>query len=308
MEESNHRIAYALYFDGKWKYGKDDPEILDFYGVRTTPEEYTPDMKGKIFCPRCRTPLSRSPQKDAITTNRRTVHYRHLPTFIKVPCLLRTPGKRGSLFKNEEEVRKAIESEDLAIVSSWMDKPPEISTSIDDHGEFDQTAIEDAEGPVSEVPIGRHVGESVMVPSRISSVAALCWRFDQNLNRAYYLPGSQYPLLLTDILYDVDRITERGDEEPERLYFGKIVSYQKLTLRSAITVECEPFGCFKLYTWPALDERKHIGDNSVGRWIVFSAAIYWEGGSVPAYKVNQWGRYSLLPAKYEKYLEPLKKR
>ena len=45
MEESNHRIAYALYMMGKWVYGKDDKDVLERKGIPVTPEEFDLSMK-----------------------------------------------------------------------------------------------------------------------------------------------------------------------------------------------------------------------------------------------------------------------
>lgn len=306
MEGANHRIAFALYFKEKWNYGEDDEEILEKYGIPTTPEEFSINMKGKIYCPKCKTPLSRSPEVNNVTTNNRTAHYRHKPRYKKVPCILKSVSKKGVSYRSEEEAKKAVEDGELVIVSDWMSQPPTMNIDIDDTGEFNQTAIEDSDGPDTDVPIGRHFGDEVKVPSKISSVAALCWNFDRNLHSAFYLPNSRYPMLLSDILCDVNRISK--EKEPvDRLYFGRIIEFQRLNHRDAISVACEPFGTVKIYSWPALDERKRISEDSIGRYIVFAASIYWQGNN-PSYKMNDWGRYSLLPTKYEKNLELFKRR
>ena len=305
MEESNHRIAYALHMERKWVYGKDDKDVLERKGIPVTPEEFDLSMKGKIFCPICTTPLSRSPDMTSVSTNSRTAHFKHKPTYSKVPCRLKTKKKEGLSYKNEEEASKAIEDEALVIVSDWMSQPPSDDDDLDENGEFNQTAIEDEDGPDTEVVIGRHKGREFKLPSKISSVTALCRDFDKNLHRGYHFPDSKFPMLLFDMLFDTGRITENTDKK-KRLFFGKIVGYRRLSKRNIIYIENEEFGEFKIYTWPRFDERKHIDGNSEGRYILFHSSLSWEGG-IPRCFVDNWGQYSLLPQKYEKHLVCYKK-
>ena len=305
MDESNHRIAYALHMKRKWVYGKDDKELLEIKGIPVTPEEFDLSMKGRVFCPICTTPLSRSPDMTSVSTNSITAHFKHKPTYSQVPCRLKTKKKEGLFYKNEEEASKAIEDEALVIVSAWMSQPPSDDDDLGENGEFNLTAIEDEEGPDTEVAIGRHKGDEFELPSKISSVTALCRDFDKNLHKGYHFPGSKFPMLLSDILFDSARITEETDKK-ERLFFGKIVSYRRLSQRNIVYVENDKFGEFKIYTWPRFDERKHIDGKSEGRYILFHSTLSWEG-SIPRCFVDNWGQYSLLPQKYEKYLVSYKK-
>lgn len=306
MEESNHRIAYALHMKNKWVYGRDYKEVLEQKGIPVTPEEFEPSMKGMIFCPVCTTPLSRSPDIASVTTNSRTAHFKHKPTYSKIPCRLKTKKKEGLSYKNEEEASKAVEDETLVVVFDWMTNPPSEDDDLDENGEFNQTAIEDEDGPETEVAIARHRGKEFKLPSKISSVTALCKDFDKNLHRGYHFPDSKYPMLLSDLLFDTDRITVDTDKR-KRLFFGKIVGYRRLSKRNIIYIESKEFGEFKIYTWPAFDERKHIDGKSAGRYLLFHSSLAWEG-SIPRCFVDSWGQYSLLPKKYEKYLMRYKQK
>jgi hypothetical protein len=300
MEESSHRIAYALHMKEKWVYGKYDREKLEKKGVPVTPEEFDISMKGKVFCPVCTTPLSRSPEEDSVTTNRRTAHFKHKPSYSAIPCRLKTKRKEGLLYKNEEVVNKAIEDEELVIVSKWMIEPPTENDDLDENGEFNQTAIEDRDGPETEVAISRHIGKEFKLPSKVSSVTALCWGFNKNLHRGYYFPNSKFPMLLSDMLFDSQRV-KKDMNNFTQLFFGKIVDYRCLDKRNIIYVENEEFGKFKIYSWPNYDERKHISGTSKGRHILFHSTLEWEN-KIPRCFVNNWGQYSLLPIKHEKHL------
>ncbi len=308
MEESSHLIAFAFYMKKKWIYGTDSRDTLEKHGTPVTPEEFNIEMKGKIFCHVCTTPLSRSPEEAAITSNSRTAHFKHKPTFKTVPCRLKSKKKEGLSYKTEEEAVKAIEDESLVIVSSWKHHPPTQDHDLDNIGEYNKSAIEDENGPETEVTIGRHKGKEFKLPSKISSVTALCWSFDKNLHRGYHFPDAKFPRLLSQMLFDVNRITDETSKR-QRLFFGEIIGYKRLSKRNIINIKNESYGEFKIYTWPKNDDRKHIDANLIGRYIVFHSSLAWEGDrDIPRCFVDSWGQYSLLPEKYNKYLLNYKKK
>lgn len=306
MEKSNHRITYAFYMSDNWVYGESDKGLLAQKGISITPEEYEFLMKGKIFCPVCNTPLSRSPNVGAVSTNSRTAHFKHKPSYSKIPCRLKIKKKDGLFYKNEEEALKAIEDEELVIVSNWMSEPFR-SDEIQENGEFSQTAIESLDGPETEVAIGRHNGREFKLPSKIYTVTVVCRNFDENLHRGYCFPNTKFPMLLSEMLFDVDSIKKSTDKNG-RLFFGKIVKYRELDTRNIIQIEIKDFSKFKVYTNPEYDKQKHIDNSSVGRYILFYSTLEWEQNEkVPRCFVYSWGQYSLLPTKYEKYLIRYKK-
>lgn len=313
MAENKHRIAYALQMSG-WIYGEDKKEALIHRDARVTPEEFDIAMKGNIFCPICTTPLARCPEIAAITTNSRTAHFKHKPTYEKVQCILKTKKMGGFNYETEEDAAKAIEDESLVIISDWMDSPPAHDYNMDGNGEFNQTAIEDEDGPLTNVAIGRHRTKEFKLPSRISSVTTLCKDFDKNLHRGYHFPGSQYPMLLSALLFDTERVTTnlildtfKKSHNPSRLFFGKIVKYGSLTNVNVIHLENKIFGYFKIYTKEKFDRRKYIGSGSVGRYILFYSELEWRA-EMPQCRIYSWGRYSLIPKKHEKYLLKYKKQ
>ncbi len=299
MQKNNRRIPYAL-FTKDWEFGQGGNNILT--GHQVTPEEYQLEMKHSLFCPICTTPLSRVPEKGELFSNKRPAHFRHLGKFKRVPCDLRTTKPEGMYYEDEEEASKAIESRDLVIVSAWMSTPPADSLEYtDDEVEFKQTSIEDMEGEKAEVPIARHQGKVFELPTKISSVLALCRNFDLNLYRGYYFPESQYPMRLCDMLFSVKRV-RLSISYNSRLFFGRIVRYTILSYRSVISLECEKSDeIFKVYSFPNYDQRKGIGQNSIGRVLLAHSSLQWEGGT-PRCFIDLWGAYALLPDKYERFL------
>lgn len=304
MQNGTHRIPYALYLR-VWKYGENSREQLVKEGQEVGPSEYRQEMEGYIYCPECATPLSRAPKDTDIFTNSRTAHFRHRPAFKSVKCELRTPRGLGLSYSSEEELRRAVQNSELAIISDWQDSPPEYSPGEDgSDNEYGLTQIVDPDGEPTEVPLGRHTGEKFLLPSKISTVFAICRNFDKNLSRSFFFPDSQYATLLNDKLFDVALLT---DELPtsSHLYFGKIRSVSSLSKRNKIILDSGEGARVKIYTWPKNDERKHINNKSIGRTLLFYGNLYQENDGVFACKLNLSGTYCLLPEKYEHLLPDL---
>ncbi|WP_373989916.1 hypothetical protein [Duganella sp. BuS-21] len=301
MDEKQHRIAFA-YFLENWTFSKDSSDYLRANGEKITPEEYRSDMKGSVFCPECSTPLSRAPEIAEIFTNERTAHFRHKGTYKAIYCSLRVSRAAGLQYHSEEEARRAIQNENLVLIGGWAENPPEIRDDDDADLEFRQTQIVDPDGPMTEMPLGRHIGRTVLLPTKISSVLAICRNFDKNIHRAFYFPDSQYALHLRSILYDVTRLIDSELPERGNLYFGKIVGFSRLSHRNIIYLKVENFPELKIYTYPRFDERKKIDSESVGRVLLFYGIVSDKGEGVPRCMTTTWGQYSLLPKQYEKFL------
>ena len=302
MDEKQHRIAFA-YFLEDWTFQRDSKDYLELNGEKITPEEYRPEMKNAVFCPECSTPLSRTPEEAEIFSNERTAHFRHRGKYKEIYCSLRVSRASGLQYQSEEEVRKAVQNQNLVLIGGWAAEPPDIQDSGDlEDLEFRQTQIEDTDGPVTEVPLGRHTGKKVLLPTKVSSVLSICRNFDKNIHRAFYFPDSQYALHLSSVLYDVKRLEENKLPGRANLFFGKIVKYRKLSARHVIYLETENFSELKVYTWPRFDERKKIDSKSLGRVLLFYGTVSDTAEGVPRCKTESWGQYSLLPPQYEKFL------
>lgn len=302
MSSKQHRIAFS-YFLENWMYSKNSKNALADNGEAITPEEYRPEMKGMIFCPECTTPLSRTPEEDDMLTNSRTAHFKHKKTYRHIYCSLRVSQISGLQYQSEEEARRAIQNKDLVLIGGWAQSPPDIQDSDDLKDlEFRQTQIEDPDGPLTEVPLARHTGKRILLPTKISSVLAICRNFEKNIHRAFFFPDSQYPLHLRSALFDVTRLEEGNVPPRGNLYFGKIIRYSKLSKRNVIFLNVKNFPELKIYTWPNFDNRKRIDSSSIGRVLMLYGALTEKEEGVPRCKTDSWGQYSLLPLQYEKYL------
>lgn len=300
----NNRIKYALHLHG-WIYEDGDVSELLNKAQRVLPGEFQQSMLGNLFCPGCKTNLSRSPRNKPSFSNSRKACFIHLPSYSHIECDLRTPKPEGMKYPTEELARQAIADEQLAIVNSFMTEAPEQKSSSGDP--YNQSSVEDILGPISEIPISRHKGESFKLPSKITTVAGICRRFDVNLYKYYVLPGEVVASRLISSLKNVAEV-EAIDSTP-KLYWGEIISSYNAGINPKPSnlrmtrLRCH--SAVKDFYLKAIDEQqteKGINDQSVGRIVLFWGVIR-ENGIGLCVERPAWGEFAMLPSKYENFLK-----
>jgi hypothetical protein len=300
---TENRIKYALYHED-WNYGDDTPRRLLEEASRVLVLDYAPHMDGKLFCPVCTTNLTRTPKEKSVFSNGRRACFAHLPSYVDVKCDLRSKKPEGRNYNSEEEARQAIEHRELVVIHSFLESPPDIAGL--ESGTYDQSQVEDQNGPETEVPIARHHGQQFTVPTRISTIAALCRNFDANLYKYYVFPKSNAAVRLIDALIDVESV-EKTDDTP-RLYFGRILSTRNAginpkptNLRLTWFKHHQEVKDLCLKDKDATQLSKGINDESRDRVVIFWGKITESGIGLCINKPG-WGEYALLPSKYNDYL------
>lgn len=303
MKKNNNRIAYALYLKG-WNFDGGNRADLE-KSQKVIPSEYSEEMDGHIFCPVCFTKLSKSPRNKQKFSNGRFSCFTHRPSFSDIECALRTPRPEGMLYPNEELARQAIAHEKLAIISEFRDEPQQNDGK--QLKPYDQSAVEEFQGPIASIAIARHHGEKFQLPSNISTVAGICRNFDDNLHKYYVFPGSDVAKLLGELLINVADVTE--EDEIPKLYFGKIkasfnagINPKPTNLRMTSIFCNRRVKDFYLKAKAAQQEERGVNDNSVGRIVLFWGQISANGIGLCVERLK-WGEYALLPEKYNKYLD-----
>ena len=301
MTES--RIKYALHHS-HWTYGEDLSAQLKAEATRVLVSEYTHSMDGKLFCPVCFTHMTRAPKEKNLFSNGRKACFAHLPRYANVECDLRSTKPEGKRYATEEEALEAIARDELVVVSAFQSEAPN-SAGLNS-GIYDQSLVEDSAGPDSEVAIGRHRGDKFRVPTRISTITAICRSFDTNLYRYYVFPGSTTAVRLIDALVDIASLGQ-PDDVP-RLYFGRITSTNNAGINPKPTntrmtwlkhhPDVKDF-CLKDVDWVQRD--RGIDDQSKGRTVVIWGKVT-ESGIGLCINRPGWGGYALLPEKYDSLL------
>jgi hypothetical protein len=305
MREDNRRIKFAYYL-AAWDCESGDRRQLKETGQKISPSEYRHEMSGSIFCPVCFTNLSRVPKDKNHFSNGRDAHFSHMSSFSHVKCDLRSKKPEGKKYDTYEEARKAIDDENLVIVSGFVKDKPEVpeGQSI----EYSETAVEDSDGPETDVAISRHNGEAFKLPSRIKTVLGICRKFDENLYKYYFFPDQQYAIRLIDLLHDIRNVTE--EDETPRLYFGVIKHSRnagrnpKPTNIRMTALFCNP--AVKDFYFKCIDQialEKGITDESEGRIIIMYGQVSESGIGLSVQNIG-WGEYALLPEKYNQLIFP----
>ncbi|WP_368648915.1 hypothetical protein ABRY95_04775 [Castellaniella ginsengisoli] len=297
-----NRIAFAYYLNG-WSVEDQNIQDLRNRAAKILPNEFTKEMEGHIYCPACYTTLSRSPREKAVFSNNRAARFIHLPRHKNVKCDLRTRQAQGKTYINIELARKAIENDELAIIDSFMRQPP-AQQEKEGEGIYDDI-VEDIDGPITDAPLSRHNGEKFSVPSKITTVAGICRRFDRNLYKYYLMPGSQSAVLLQSLLVDIRDV--KGADPVLRLYWGIIKSSFSAGADPNRHLRMTELHCnadvkdFYIKAIGSEQLRKGISEESVGRIIIFWGSITVSGIGLCLNRPG-WGEYALLPEAYAHFL------
>ncbi|MGF1867555.1 hypothetical protein L4D15_20260 [Enterovibrio norvegicus] len=304
-EDLQRRIAYALYLEN-WSFENGSRAGLLKDAETVEPSDYSKDMKGHLFCPRCFTNLSRVPHDKDHSTSSMEAHFKHLPTYRHIGCMLRSTQGSGKKYSSIESVSQAIDNEELVIINSFMQDKPE-QRVVGGARPFDEAQIEDVDGPESEVPLGQHDGQTFKVPSKITSLRGICRNFDKNYYRYYFLPGNQHAIALTMLLNDARKVTEEDDKP--KLYFVKL---QKSThhgnppgptnIRMTFLEKSPHVIDFCIKTQHRLQNDHGIGDDTEGRYALVYSSVTSNGIGL-CFKNLGWGEIALIPEKYNYLIE-----
>ncbi|MGX9559466.1 hypothetical protein [Pseudomonas sp. CFBP 5750] len=302
---NNNRIKFANYLAG-WNFETGNKAVLRSTAKPVLTSEYEEEMKGKLFCPECCVELFISPGDGKNDTNGRPAYFAHTRKR-RLPCGLRVKKREGLHFTDEEEAKQAIDDGLLVVVKEFMRERP-IAPQLPGQ-EYTGPVVEDINGELANIPIPRHNGGEINVPSRITTVRGLSRNFDKNYHKYYFLPGAQYAQLLSDALTDASMV--EGVNEAPKLYYGRIVKSfamgeGKPWNMQMTEVEYRSASGYKDFylKMSVRDSIEHgIDKNAVGRVLLMYGSVV-ENGIGLALTDLGWGEFALLPAKYDAVLFP----
>lgn len=297
----DNTIKHALFLID-WSFETGNKNLLKGNAQRVLVTEYSKEMEGSIFCPECSANLYRSPKDKEFSDNGKAffAHSRG----IKTDCGLRSIKPKGKKYNTEEEAWKAIQDEELVVISSFIKDEP-VAPTINPRP-FNPEHIEDIDGPPANVPIARHRGEEFTLPSKFKSVRGLVRKFNDNFYRYFHLPGKNHAIKLKDLLVNVETITVPDDQL--KLYYGTIkqsylagpteTNIRMTELKFSKTAEYKDL-YFKVSG--IKQGKKGINDDSKGRIILMYGKITESGIGLSIENVG-WGEFALLPTQYEHYI------
>ncbi|MCD9491507.1 hypothetical protein GLP30_11220 [Photobacterium phosphoreum] len=295
----SYSITYAIY-NKYWKYGIDE-RLLKVGGKEVPPENYELYMYGHIFCPKCSTPLSRSPAKKNLTKNTKSAHYKHLPSYKDIPCPYHTVKQDGKNFINEELASETEEDIQFKNVKEWAKQPPDKYMQSDIKVTY-KGVNHDPLGEKTEIPISRYTGNKVKRGSNIETVQYICWNLDSLLNTGFTLPGKPIALPLKDLLYST-KLIKRNMGESSQLFYGKIIGFRKQTFKNRTKIQCCKGKILYLYTTDEWDERRGYGYSCIGKYVMFFGCVKWGEDRKPYVMLDAWGIYAVIPKKHKDQLK-----
>jgi hypothetical protein len=297
----DNRIKFALYLKG-WLFQAGDKVQLKQGSENVLIDEYTPQMKGFIFCPECSANLFRSPEDKEFSSNGRAAYFAH-SRGTKTDCGLRTKRAEGKKYLTEEDAKRAIQNEELVIVEGFIKEKPIAPNKAP--AEYDASQVEEIDGQTANVPIGRHKGEAFKLPSKFKTIRGICNKFDENIFRYFYMPNGQHAIQLQDLLKNIETVTE--EDETPRIYYGKIIrsanagkTPQNIRM-TKLKYKNSNYADFYLKLPDEKQQEKGIDDNSTGRVVLMYGKITISGAGLCIENIG-WGEFALLPQKYERLL------
>jgi len=187
------------------------------------PDEYDDEIHyRKIFCPKCKIPLKRTPKIENKTTAGIDAFFSHFKSDIKCDWHMKTtPGKK---YLNEEDTWQAIEDQNLTVLTEWS------NYSDDDVINFESSPIYNGinEDPYSDDAtnkvLGRYRNGEVPLANRITSVYTLAKNINVYKYKSIILPGRDRAIEIQSLLQALDDDKFKIDND-NYLFFGRVNSF-----------------------------------------------------------------------------------
>lgn len=294
-------IRYVLYHP-TWKI-EDGFAALIKGSQHISIEEYDEQMKGKIFCPKCKNPTFKTPTKTIFDRKGRRFFSHNKGDD---ECEWRIAKVIPFYFNTEEDVDKAIADRDLVVIQDFMSTPPE--NLPNGRAVFYNEVPLDREGDHMERPLARHVNPGRAWPTTISTVRSIARGFDRNLSRYYSFPENPEPVQLRESLHNILDIPEEPERERKRLYYGRIEVIVRnpnivmIWLNYPRNKNGHADFCIKT-THPLIAEYG-INDDHVGRYLLFYGKIQNNGVGLCVFKPT-YGEIAVLPQNYNEIIEAI---
>ncbi|MCO8250283.1 hypothetical protein [Comamonas thiooxydans] len=298
-------INYVLFNRG-WADIADENERVRT-SQRIEIENYDEEMRGHIYCPMCRQAAFRSP-RHALVDRKGRRYFSHTQT-TEIPCDWRIQQVVAVPFDREEDVERAIANEDLVVIHSFMQQPPEQMPGGAQN--FYDEVPADVDGELSTRPLSRHRNGERAWPTKITTVKSIARRFDRNLGRYYSFPYNPAPTRLIDSIHYVASIEDEPDLNRHRLFLGKVVRiYRGPYDGSVCNIYFQyPRGrhsiadfCIKTPRW--LLDTYEITNANIDQYALVYGPLQVNGVGLcvrdPAY-----GEVALIPPAYNAYVEEL---
>jgi hypothetical protein len=265
-------------------------KLLSKGGIKTFIDEFDLNLRKQYFCPGCGGLATRSPLQGATSKDGKRSYFKHGLNQASTICPLYIKPRPGNEYLNEKEADRFVDHSSLVVCPKWSRVDEGL---VEPKGDRTYKGIAESDwGEKLNSPIGRHYGDKIGVPNRITSVRKIAQNHDDYIMKAIAFPGEEKARSVRDILVNLNKNEVPNDGEP-RLYFGKISEKGGLTKRKYININIDD-ARISIYVWPDDFESRGL-DVGVGRIILFYGIID-TGHQI---KLEHLGEFDLIPKDQE---------
>lgn len=298
-------ITYVL-FHRTWEVGGSTVDLID-RSEEVTIDEYTEEMRGHIFCPRCNRPTFRVPADREIDAKGRR-YFSHARG--EVECEWRVKQVVPFFFNHEQDVERAIADRNLVVVERFLEYRPE-NLPAGRQNFYDEVPVDQVGADVVRA-LSRHRQGERAWPTRITTMRSIVRNFDRNLDRYYSLPDHPIPIKLRDALFYIGELPKEPDEVLKRIYYGRItqVYHHGRNLHNVADIDfAYPRGRNGhadaiIKTNVALIQEYGITEEHVGLYVLAYGLIRPNGVGVCIPRPS-YGEIAVLPQRYTPLIEEL---
>jgi uncharacterized Zn finger protein (UPF0148 family) len=195
--------------------------------------------EGKLFCPSCGYPCTRSPRKKSFSKDGRKAYLKHQSNSSRPDCNLSKYEGEGERYDNEEKCSKAVASGKLSIIRQWREEPSEREW-INQEASLYNGTIEDKNGKLANRSISRHISFELEKPNNITTLDYITRNIDKFMYQDIILPNSSVPESFSDIFIHFTKATSKLLEANiERIYWGEVKHVEKVGNFIRIAFGCE---------------------------------------------------------------------
>jgi len=264
-------------------------------------DEYNDEIHyKKIFCPRCKVGLKRTPRTKNRNARGIEAYFAHHESDIE--CAWHTQTTKGIRHLNEEDTWKAIDDENLTVVTQWSDVPDE-ENWVNGRPVYTGPNENPFSDEATEATLGRYSSGEIPLPNRITSVRTIAINIDAYKHKAIMLPDSGQATEVQSLLRPLDS-DEFDIDGNSYLYYGRVKSFvygdpdrgdlnfaniENATQKTSIWIPKQ------------ISDTRQFGENTEGRVLLIYGYLARKPMGRYAIRVQQLGQIAYVPKAKERY-------
>lgn len=288
-------VEYAYYHE-EFGSGVQDREDIDDIAETIFPDEYDDSIHyKKIFCPKCKVALKRTPRGKEKTANNKDAFFSHYKS--KIECNWHTRTPTGINYLNEEDTWKSISNETLAVITQWSTVPEE---ELRQNGRPVYTGVNEdlCSDQATEIALGRYRNGEIPLPNRITSVRTIAYNIDRYKHKAIILPDSDQALEIQSLLKPLDAEEFKIDDR-NHLFFGRVNNFKIGHHLDFLNIENESQST-SIWVPKKISKIRKFSDKTENRAVLVYGTLKHHQDTM-CVKIQNLGQIAYIPKDKERY-------